>query len=116
MRQRSIRAGVHVSPLYTDEHANANEQGIRIGDHKNYWVPVIVISDLQSLSNQGDLIAGSYINPHRGKMGHLGIVYPIESNRSEPLLRDGNIHSTRSASSYGAIPAGSAFHLRQTSG
>ena len=114
MRQISLRGRVHVPQIYTDECANANELGKRIQSHPNDW-EMVSIKDAQSRANEGALIVGSYINPNRGRMGHLAFIYPSVVHRADPLVRDGNIHRNtktgeiRATSSYGAVPVQRAF-------
>jgi hypothetical protein len=117
MRQLAVRGGKPVSPLFTDEYADANELGKRIRRHSEHWIEVS-LNDAQSLANQGALVVGSYVNPHPQRPGHLGFIYPVEVHRNEPLIRDANVHrdhktgKVTAASSYGAVPAGKAFPLQ----
>jgi hypothetical protein len=114
MRQISLRGRVHVSHIYTDEGAKANELGTRIRLHTKDW-EAVNLKDAQSLANEGALIVGSYVNPDPNRMGHLGFIYPSAVHRGDPLVRDGNIHRNsttgeiRATSSYGAVPVQRAF-------
>jgi hypothetical protein len=120
MRQLRTRSQIKVSAIFIDENANANTLGIRIRHEKGDWKKLEAnIKDLQSMANEGDIIAGSYVNPDPSKPGHLGFIFPADIQRDEPLIRDGNIHKTKTgqvtaASSYGAVPAGKAFPLTHT--
>jgi hypothetical protein len=115
MRQVASRGHVHVSQRYTDENADANELGRRIRLHKTDWEEVGSIEDAQSMATKGSVVVGSYINPIRGHMGHLGFIYPAAVHRTDPLVRDGDIHRNkntgeiRATSSYGAVPIQRAF-------
>jgi hypothetical protein len=113
MRQLSLRGRVHVSRIYTDENAQANELGGRIRSHAKDWEKVD-IKDAQFLANEGALIVGSYINPNPDNMGHLGFIYPSVVHRADALVRDGNIHLNKTGeivatSSYGAVSVQRAF-------
>lgn len=119
MRQLASR-GTFVGPQFVDEDANANKIGMRIRHSHADWEK-IDIQNAQKEANNGAVVVGSYINPTTGEPGHLGFVYPAETHRSHPLVRDGNIHKNpatgvvKAASSYGAVPAGTVFPLGHTS-
>lgn len=118
MRQLSIH-GVRIPAVFSDESANANLLGMRIRESSD-WIEVPA-EQAQYYANHGAIVVGTYINPNRDQPGHIGFVYPVEvKGRNEPLIRDGNIHRTKStgaiiaASSYGASPANKAFVLGKT--
>ena len=117
MRQLAKR-GLYVSPSFTDENANANELGRRIRLPSHQWEEVEKHEDKQKLANDGVLVVGSEVNP--AGSGHLGFVYPVARSANPPFIRDGNIHRDKTTgaitapSSYGAVPAGLAFHLART--
>lgn len=106
MRQLFSR-GLAVSPIFTDENADANELGQRIQRNPE-WIET-QLAQVQSYINQGFPVVGVYINPNGP--GHLAMGYPTELRDGRPVFRDGNIHKHGgiTPSSYGAAPAEKVF-------
>jgi hypothetical protein len=117
MRQIAYRGKVHVPTLYTDEkEGNANVLGTRIRQHPGDWERITNFKDVQAFADSGRLVVGSYVNSTGS--GHLGFIYPSVVHRSEPLVRDGNIHPQKggglATSTYGAVPVHRAFGSHPT--